>query len=83
MNSGMHRRASRFVEDGFWRFLHSPHLRQKKEAITAQVRAEYADALSAAAGYWRRRAIKKQINHEITRRLKSILPSSYALWHCF
>ena len=78
----MNNRASGIVVDGLGRFLRSPWLREKRAAIEAQVRAEYAAELAATSEYWRRVAVEEQIDREIRRRVDSIMPSPYTLWSC-
>jgi hypothetical protein len=73
-------RASGIVADGLQRLLHSPEFRDKKEAIKAQVRSEYAAELSSTSDYWKRLGIEDRIDREIARRIESITPSRYALW---
>jgi hypothetical protein len=70
------------VVDGLRRLLRSPEFRAKRAAIEAQVREEHAAELAATSDYGRRDAIEEQIDHEIQRRLDTIMPSRYSLWSC-
>jgi len=76
----MNNRSSAFVADGLRRLLQSPEFRAKQAAIEAHVRAHYSDALAAASDYWQRVVIEEDIEREIDRRLKSVMPSPYSLW---
>ena len=70
---------ARFVADGLERLLRSPWYWQKKMIIEEQVRASYATELSSTKGYWKRAAIKRKIEREITEQLQSF-GSPYCLW---
>jgi hypothetical protein len=76
----MSNQASRFVVDGWQRFLRSSEFRAKRTAIETQVRAEHEADFAAASDYWSRRAVEERVDREIERRLSSIMPSPYSLW---
>jgi hypothetical protein len=71
-------KTAAFVADGLRRLLSSPEFRRKRTAVEAEVRAERATELSAATGYWERRAIEQEIGREVERRAGA--PSRHALF---
>lgn len=61
----------RFIPDGEARL---------QAAIEQQVREQFQDELSAAAGYWERRAVEKQIAREVEKQIQRVA-SLQSLWN--
>jgi len=72
----MSKNSSQFVAGGLSRLLRSPGYRQQQAAVEAEIRAKYAEELSAAKGFLKRAAINKKIRQEVNR----TKPSPYSLW---
>ena len=53
--------------------------RRLKDAISEQVRREFAAELAAATEHWAQAAVEKKIEDEVERRMKEVA-SSHSLW---
>lgn len=63
----------RFVIDGHERLTSTAEYRAESQKVIAEVRARYAEPL-AAAGLFRRLALRLQMRREIDRRLAELAP---------